>query len=150
MKVVKVLRYMNGRTADGQPQTQVEVVAEETTVLGGVNYDKKQLVDLLSTVEEPTAAQMLALTDSYLARDDKENAERAAKTAITLSGGDRTTLLTLTAMLLRANMLPMAKKAFVAIDEVLLSKVDEFPPPPRPSPSGAGDIIGLLSRLRRK
>lgn len=126
MKVVKVLRYMNGRTADGLPQTQMEVLAEETAVLGGVNYDKTKLVDLLSTVEEPTAAQLVALTDSYLALGDKDKAAQAAKTAITLSGGDRVTLLTLTTILLRADMVQLAKKAFVAIDEGLLSKIDEF------------------------
>jgi hypothetical protein len=125
MKVVKVLKYQNGRTPDGQPQTQMEVVVEETKVLGGERFDKARLYDLVADSEEPTAAMFLAMTDSLLARGERDRAEQTAKTVIKLSGGDRTTLMTLFVMLYKADMVGLAKKAVAAIDEATLTAIDE-------------------------
>lgn len=146
VKVIKVLSYKNGRTQDGQSQTQMEVIIETTKVFDLVNFDKKQLVDILSTVEEPTAAQLVALTDSYLARDDRKNAEQAARTAIVLSGGNRSVLMTLTTILMKADMVSLAKKAFSALDEAIPAYVVVEPIKKRLG----SRLISKLGGLKRK
>ena len=150
MKVTKVLRYMNGRTADGQPQTQMKVIVKEEKVLGSVNFDKSQLVELLADVEEPTAAMLVSLTDGYLARGEIEQAAQAALTAIKLAAGEREPLLTLTVILFKANMMNLSKKAFSAVDEGVLSQIDDFTvEPAKPgSEKGSQRFRGLFGRKR--
>lgn len=133
VKIVKVLGYMNGRTRDDQPQTQMKAIVKEEKIFGSVNFDKSRLVELLSEVEEPTASMLVALTDGYLARGEKEQAEQAARTAIKLAAGEREPLLTLTVMLFRAGMVQLAKKAFSAIDERVPLQMDEFAAPKKRS-----------------
>lgn len=142
MKVVKVLRYMNGRAADGQPQTQMEAVVQETKVLTYLATDKVKLYDLVVESEEPTAAMFLAMADSLIARGELGKAEQVAKTAIKLSGGDRTILMTLFVACYKADLIGVAKKAVAAIDEAALSQIDEFLEEPKRKASG------LLDRLR--
>src|SRR5207245_2837850 len=135
-QIVKVLSYV--------PGTMRVIVKEERTI-AYAPQEIESIFDVVSQSEEPTAAMYLAITDSLLARNETEKAAQAARMAIKLSGGERTTLLTLFVMLYKAGEIELAKSAVASMDETVLSQIEEFiSPDPKHKVSGLRNLMGTL------